>query len=739
MDDRYIPQGRDILMDKSTASKPYERLLIQMGYSDLLVADTNSLDDFYDNPCAETLKHVGKKIQTREMVISAIKGEIEHRIYPWRSPILKFVSKRLLTRRICEMACYQCGDNLKYIPNAMITDEMRRIAQQEKEKEERECEQFWNDLQEEACDNLVEKSEETVDTRLLSSDVTPVSLTIPNAVKPEMMISSDNHIALCYEFEDLSDKSTILVYYISDIHLEHQLDLMNKTISDVKRLIQEKISELFDSISIQDKPGIILIGGDTAHSVEIEQIFFSELRERFSGMHIISVLGNHELWDNNPIQGSTRQIDEIIADYKNIQEATFLENALWIKYQGRVPIQVNEDILLSADNEELSGLCKQASVIILGGIGFSALNPIFNASSGIYRKAISYQEDINRSEHFRAVYNKVLQCAKNQKVIVLTHMPMSDWSQDSYNPNWVYINGHTHQNTLIKEKGITVLADNQVGYKKTTWHFNCFTMSNCYDPFLEYEEGIYQITPAQYCEFNRAQGIGMQFKSIDPVFLVKRDGTYMFFQRRGSVYYMLSGGKAQKVEHDIEYYFDNLIQYKSNVKKAFESYNMALRAISKEIKKFGGSGSIHGCIVDIDYWNHIYVNPFDGSITPYYALSMEKKYTYKTVEALLSASATKPHFSEKDTLESKKLLKNFRQISSKGGLPVLSSERKKNKMELAKVPELVLDMDMYDPSRIMRSIQYIFDRNIIRIWKDEILNLPTKAKQIDDGIIKKIQ
>lgn len=43
-------------------------------------------------------------------------------------------------------------------------------------------------------------------------------------------------------------------------------------------------------------------------------------------------------------------------------------------------------------------------------------------------------------------------------------------------------------------------------------------------------------------------------------------------------------------------------------------------------------------------------------------------------------------------------------------------------MTLATVPQLVLGTEMYEPSRIMKSIQYIFDDNIIRIWKDEILD-----------------
>lgn len=39
------------------------------------------------------------------------------------------------------------------------------------------------------------------------------------------------------------------------------------------------------------------------------------------------------------------------------------------------------------------------------------------------------------------------------------------------------------------------------------------------------------------------------------------------------------------------------------------------------------------------------------------------------------------------------------------------------------VPQAVLDTTMYEPSRIMRSIQYVFDQNVVRIWNDEVLSI----------------
>ena len=67
----------------------------------------------------------------------------------------------------------------------------------------------------------------------------------------------------------------------------------------------------------------------------------------------------------------------------------------------------------------------------------------------------------------------------------------------------------------------------------------------------------------------------------------------------------------------------------------------------------------------------------------------------------------------------------------------VSKENETQNMESAKVPELVMGTEMYSPSRIMRSIQYIFDNNVIRIWKDEILAASVDMKAIDGSKEKK--
>ena len=67
-----------------------------------------------------------------------------------------------------------------------------------------------------------------------------------------------------------------------------------------------------------------------------------------------------------------------------------------------------------------------------------------------------------------------------------------------------------------------------------------------------------------------------------------------------------------------------------------ENYNNALKDISKYIKSIGESWWIHGCLIDIDWFNHIYLNPYYGKVLYYYATSIIEKYVYNSLKSLLT-------------------------------------------------------------------------------------------------------
>lgn len=549
----------------------------------------------------------------------------------------------------------------------------------------------------------------------------PVELETPASIGKSEQIVSDVDETHDYNLSDTSGPVDMF-YYITDIHLEHQLvnqpdDILKLSLPEMRCRINEKIAELLASVT--NTNGTLLIGGDVADSIELEALFYEQLAS-FDGWRgeIIAVLGNHELWDGDPTGlKPARPIDDIIDDYRLAipNRVILLENELLIVYKGFRREILDEKTILDASVEELTEVCTDSTFILLGGIGFSGLNPFFNAEMGLYRRTVSTKEDIARSKRFRAVYEKVLTCAKNLRVIVLTHMQMIDWTNARYNPKWIYVSGHTHQNTsILQQDGTTVFSDNQVGYKPKHWHLNNFTINvQRYDPFNAFPNGIYSITREQYDEFNYCQGISVPtIKYPGDLYVLKYNGIYMFVLKSKSSLCLLDGGQRHKLAHDINYYYKNIPEYIRKTLKTFTPYQKALSKISAEVKALGGDGTIHGCIVDIDWYNHIYLNPVDGKITPYYALNMTNKIVFSDVESLLKLSPYPPLLSNGKSVHATKEKK----------ISVLTRNTSKE-WKLATLPQAVLDRSMYEPSHIMRSIQYMLDQNILRFWDDTILSI----------------
>lgn len=543
-------------------------------------------------------------------------------------------------------------------------------------------------------------------------------------------------------------------FYITDLHLESQLGLTGMTVDEIKGNVAQKVDEMLGGLSKEDMAdGVLLVGGDVADSEEVAKIFFDAVFFHFHGP-IIFVLGNHELWDGctyaNGKSCQKRSIDEVVTAYKQFNKTKFgfeakmycLENEVLVCYKnsmyqnsdefgvGRKTAGMprgglcvlTEEMLLNTSTDDLREFFDECSMIVLGGLGFCGLNPRYNADTGLFRDRVSREEDVERSKRFRAVYDRVVSCADNKRVVVLTHTQTEDWTTDAPHPNWVYVNGHTHQNGLVKtEDGVTVLYDNQVGYKPKKWHLNQFSLERYYDPFEAWADGIYRITPQQYMDFNAGRGIQMEyFRQQGDIYALKQKGIYMFMLQHGLGLYLLRGGQKLNVFHGLEYYAANLEKYVEKIQAAFRPYRNALDKIAAEVKRFGGSGYVHGSIVDIDFYNHIYLDPFDGYLMPYFAFDMTGRREFHSVQELLGSSPVPALGSD-----GKPLLLAYTKLLDTGGVSILAPTVKED--ALAVVPMEVLDeKNIYAPSRVMKSIQYLLDKGVVRVWNDAVLSMPDR-------------
>lgn len=553
---------------------------------------------------------------------------------------------------------------------------------------------------------------------------------------------------------DLSDfeYSAEKIYYITDIHIEHQIadeyntERLKKhlNIKDSQELLINMLDERISTM-IGDKEntkGILLVGGDVANNVQLTELFYERLCTQWHGT-VISILGNHELLDGitedefNDPNYHQRSVEDIVKDYREkmyegnkriyTSSLRLLENEVFVKYKNkRGLITLTTDDLNNTSEEELKDFFSKCTLIILGGIGYSGHNPIYNAENIIYNKNIDLNEDKRRAAIFRNLHDKVARCAMSKKVIVFSHTPVFDWmSEKNCVPGWIYINGHTHQNAINRlENGAVILADNQVGYEPHAWKLNSIQVDYWYDPFEKYNDGKYKITSDQYKEFYLGRGIysnGCNYAGT--LYMLKKSGLYMFLLESATSLCLMVGGQRKKLEIDkINYYYENMELYGEKIREITKPYQRAMENLSKEVQRFGGTGYIHGCIVDISYFSHLYVNPYDGKVTPYWALDITGRHVYKDVKTLLLSKEPE-------------LAKRYELTSEKESYPLLEATSNK-KYSLAKIPEWVLGTEIYSESRIMKSIQYVWQHNIIRIWNNNVFESnglkPKKTEKVNE-------
>lgn len=765
---------------RKITSLPVSRLAVQLG---LEFVRRDPLQRFLENPSLVTLGAIPKREQTGEMARLAIDGE--KRAFERGDPHygeLKNASKKALDRDMCLEACDIDGFNIRFVPKRFLDYEMYLAAVREHPGciglvPDRFVEEPMLDaavtngrhpgsfaLEEVLNASAVKKvigehpdiygelSEPTRSRKSIAElavrldwrnerhlpdclrgrvfhdgKAAPIcqkpriSKTTKRLEDEDRRLQPMGEVGLGSVHDSLGpDRRRRYIHYISDIHIDHQLRLTGTPYAETVGQIRRKTDGLVASRRDED---LFLLAGDIAPSVRGMEAFLDAYRlslgEEGRMGTMLCVLGNHEFWSGQvPGQKYPFDLDAAVGEYRDAcgrHGAVLLENDLYIEYRdsrfGRI---IDEETLLSADDGDLGLLLGNCRLIVLGGCGYSGIG------DGIKVDLLNGgAADAERSARFRRLHDKLLRCAGGQRVVVLTHYPLGEWSTGPGNPEWVYVSGHTHRNTFSEGAGRpTVLADGQVGYRPSKWGYRTYALdtTGCCDPLAGADDGIYEIDARLYEDFNRARGIDMgKFNRGGRVFALKRGDTYMFVHRgeEGGNLHLLAGGRITNLSQaDIGYYYRNFQEYSERVERLFAPYCSALTAISEEVKGIGGYGFIHGSIVDIDFFNHIYLDPLDGSLTHYYAESTEERAVYDTVELLLKGSP----------LIDGSIKRGFLRARKRGELAMIAGAKSEYRPNPALAPVLSTDKAMYAKSNAMKSVQYLLDRNVVRIWNDRVLD-----------------
>lgn len=502
-------------------------------------------------------------------------------------------------------------------------------------------------------------------------------------------------------------------HYITDLHLTHK-------IRDSKK--KNRLSIIQDCVKniVKDFHGILLIGGDIASDYSDYELFIHTLREELDKITlkttIIVILGNHELWSFPGLS-----FDEITRKYNELLKENgmyLLQNSVLYRDSAKNIHTISSEELRAMNNKQLYDILVPARYVILGGLGFSGYNDTFNANIGLYKNIIDRNEEIQQSKAFEELYNKLLQAIPEKKLVVFSHTPVDCWMQRvEYHDEYIYVYGHDHKNLFYDDSMTRIYADNQIGYSKKSVYLKWFDAATGYDWFSNYEEGIYEITRDDYVKFYRGNNISIDFnRKIHKLYMLKKTGYYCFIHEseKNKSLSILNGGALKRLpQNNIEYFYNNMDSIISRIQSPLDKYNGFQEKIAKEIKQIGGNGKIHGCIIDIDYFNHIYVNPIDLTVVSYWASDMVNKLVYPTIPALLEERCPSIY---------RKYSKQINSNSKK--LPIL---RENANTSIEKRPQAYLDTDIYKASREIKKMQKL-NLNILSVWVE-----PTDEKLLPDN------
>ena len=540
-----------------------------------------------------------------------------------------------------------------------------------------------------------------------------VHIDFPVVKKSTFPFALQNEKETKYILSAMREKENTLqryrVLYISDLHLMHKI--INKmksrkiqTANDIEFFLKSAVLQMLSSAPYLNSP--IIIAGDIATLPELYKWFINFLSQKKK--NVIVIPGNHELWSMS--KGSWQhELDE----YRSFVEEcglVFLHNCIAYMCDDYKWQTISEEEIVNMSVEDIRNKTRTARYLIFGGLGFSGYNSVHNANIGLYLDVLDIADDIEETKRFEALYRKIEQCFGDREIIIATHTQMEDWLESAeYHNGWIYISGHNHHNYFYDDGVTRVYADNQLGYKSSNFSLKSISIDGNYDIFEDYSDDIHQITAEQYRDFYRGKNMTMDFNRNDlDIFMLKKKGYYCFIsrsQKMRSLCFLEGGRQKQLPVKDIQYYYDHMEEEIEILEAPIKEFYHMQEKISELVKIIGGSGRIHGCIIDIDYYNHIYLNPHGNKLLCYCALDIVKKEVYLNLPSLLKVRCPE-------------LFKNYKALTENSQGYSTAIELYGKKPQISEKTVYYPETEMYSFSNQVKSLQYLVDKKVLRRWYD---------------------
>ena len=511
-----------------------------------------------------------------------------------------------------------------------------------------------------------------------------------------------------------------------------------------KRHAAMKIWEIEELISHKDIPEFIIYHVRIIKSIERSLQFLienkaSEIEKRTHDLKykmqekfmVFAVLGNHELHAFDSINEAV----DFYTDFFRRVKIHFLHNS------------ATETLNMSHSLNSFS---------IIGGVGFAKYNEKYNANTVIGAKTMTRKEEIQESEKFFQTYQEGLAVAKKRQIplIVLSHYPTKDWlPNNEYDSQCYYFTGHTHRDNSVHSEKFNVYANNQIGYFKKDISFKQAVLGMIYNPFIDYEDGYFEISVKQYIQFynycgDSIQGAGFVEKQLESgnakFYAIKKQGFYGFFvvnQRTGTK--ICAGGRIKNISKikDINYFVESfngvVMQYLSII----APYRKVQKKISTEIKTLGFSGKIHGCIIDVDFLNHVMVDPLDGQVTYYYSPTFGMVLPYKSFSVMLEQVLKNGYLFD---VQSNKVIEQYNKMLEYKKDYLITRSSQELSEYVGQMVKVDIRNSVYTFSNRMNQLQRLFDSNILRDWNEEfaamtIVDMTQYLPQKTSSLVSKVK